>query len=373
MKNSVKCLSVLSGGLLLGCSQLSLSPAPREPVAGGPAATVLSRGRLLAQGSNVASVKEAEHFWLQGRAAQDQGQLELAREHYAKVLKRQPFHAGALNALGVVHAQSNRLDEAIALFQRALVLEPTASHLFNNLGYALLLAGRLAEAEDALARAHALNPTSVLTQQNRELLAQAKARGAAVKAATGTEASPPRALQEQAALVAVAPQVYELRDPVVSATALATPRPVSRVARAAAAPEPQTKSALRGVRIEVSNGVGIRHMARRTAERLASLGVVAARLTNQPGYRQATTELEFRVGQELAAQALARQFPQAPRMLPSRQLAGDVQLRLVLGHDQVGKAMLAWFDAPVQEPARQADDEAPPPVALNPATGWRWG
>jgi hypothetical protein len=60
-------------------------------------------------------------------------------------------------------------------------------------------------------------------------------------------------------------------------------------------------------------------------------------------------------------------------VLPGRQLAGNVQLRLVLGHDQVGQAMLAWFDAPVPDPVSQSEDEMPPPVALNPATGWRWG
>lgn len=375
MSHYMKLLSVLSTGTLLGCSQLSLAPTQREPVADART-SVLSRVKSVERRSGPSA--EVENLWLQGRLAQGQGQLALAEDHYARILKRLPTHPGALNAMAVIYAQTDRLDQAIGLLEQALALQPQASHLFNNLGYALLLAGRLSEAEAALNRAHELNPSSALTQQNKVLLAQAKERGATVLA----EAAPaPEPAPEGASLVVVAPNVYELRAPAsappatVSARATAaTAAPAAGMATAGknvpAALDP--RDALQGVRLEVSNGVGVRHMARRTAERLAPLGVVTARLTNQPGYQQMKTELQFSASGKNAAQALAQQLPLAPRMAAGQRLFGNVQLRLVLGHDQVGKAMVGWLETPATPDIEKTPAQVPP-VALNPQQGWRWG
>lgn len=369
MKHYVRFFSVLSTSTLLGCSQLSLAPTQREPVAAaGDRATVLSRVQPVMR---IASpVPEVEHLWLQGRSAHGQGQLALAQDHYAKVLKERPTHPGALNALAVIYAQTDRLPQAIGLFEQALALQPQASHVLNNLGYALLLAGRLGEAEAALNRAHELNPASALTQKNQELLAQAQARGATVSVpvspVTGSAPAAPPPASDQASLVAIAPQVYELRDPVPAPPSVA----LARADVAMPAPAFEAQAALHGLRIEVSNGMGVRYMARRMARHLVPLGLVAARVTNQRSYRQVTTEVQFRAGQQSAAEALAQRLPGVPSVVPARQqLTGDLQLRLVLGHDLRGRALAAWLETP-QVPAMPP---TVPPVALNPQEGWRWG
>jgi hypothetical protein len=97
--------------------------------------------------------------------------------------------------------------------------------------------------------------------------------------------------------------------------------------------------------------------------------VVTARLTNQPGYQQVRTELQFNATEENAARALVAQLPRAPHLVAGKRLYGNVQLRLVLGHDQVGKAMVGWLETPAAPDVTQA----PAPVALNPQQGWRWG
>lgn len=378
MRHSVKLLSILSTGTLLGCSQLSLAPTQREPVAAaGDRASVLSRVQPV---TRIASpVPEVEHLWLQGRSAHGQGQLALAQDHYAKVLKERPTHPGALNALAVIYAQTDRLPQAIGLFEQALAMQPQASHVLNNLGYALLLAGRLSEAEAALHRAHELNPASALTRKNQELLAQAQARGATVLASPAA-AGEPAAAVSGTTLVAIAPNVYELREPTAAAPSAAQARAAETPAMPSAAavserwgavPAPAfaAPADLHGVRIEVSNGMGVRHMARRMAGRLVPLGLVAARVTNQPGYRQVRTELQFRAGQQNAAEALAQQLPGTPQLVPVRQLAGGIQLRLVLGHDLRGQALAVWLEMPEVQVAT----EVPSPVALNPQDGWRWG
>jgi hypothetical protein len=118
---------------------------------------------------------------------------------------------------------------------------------------------------------------------------------------------------------------------------------------------------LRGIKIEVSNGVGVRYLARRTAERLATLGVVTARLTNQAGYRQSNTEIQFSDGQQGLAAALSARLPVAVSAVAVGHLERNLQLRLVLGRDFVGTAIAAWLDA-----------ESEARVALAGYDGWRW-
>lgn len=361
MKHYLKLLSVLSTGTLLGCTQFALAPMGGTPVASS--ASGAAKFPAVQPVEAISSpVSEIEGLFIMGRSAHGAGQLALAEERYAQVLDKQPSHLGALNSIAVIYAQTERTDKALQFFKRALELDAKASHVHNNLGYALLIAGRLAEAEQELSLAHDLNPSSSLTRQNLELLAAAKVRaGAGAVAKTAT--SEPQ-------LVAISQNVYELRDRAATLPAQMQSARVAapQSARTAAGDLGKTVvkdlvagTPLRGVRIEVSNGVGIRHLARRTAERLAPMGVVAARLTNQPRYQQAKTEIQFSAEQQSAAAALSLRLPVAVKTVPSGNLGKNIQLRLVLGHDLVGKAVADWLDM-----------EADTSVARVSFEGWRW-
>lgn len=356
MRHYVKILSALSTGTLLGCTQLSLAPTLLgEPVAAsGSRAPALPRVQPV---ENISSpVSEAEGLFIMGRSAHGAGQLALAEERYAQVLNKQPAHLGALNSIAVIYAQTERSGKALEFFKRALQLDPKASHVHNNLGYALMRHGQLAEAEAELKLAHDLNPSSSQTRQNLELLARAKERASALAGLTG-RGSPAEAAVAGRQLVVVSQNVYELRDGPAT-----LPSPMQAAALADVQTEkPVTSTSLRGVRIEVSNGVGIRHLARRTAERLAPIGVVTARLTNQPRYKQSKTEIQFSTGQKSAADALSMKLPVAVKTVPSVSLGKNIQMRLVLGHDLVGKAVAAWLES-----------DADAKVALAGHDGWRW-
>jgi tetratricopeptide (TPR) repeat protein len=362
MNRYVKLFSALSAGTLLGCTQLSKAP---EPVA----ASTLLRVRPV---ENIPSpVSEVEGLFIMGRSAHGTGQLALAEERYAQVLNKQPSHLGALNSMAVIYAQTQRTDQAVQLFKRVLELDPKASHVRNNLGYVLLLAGQFAEAEAELKLARDLNPSSLQTRQNLELLASAKERAATLAGLTGSGGAP--ATESAVAgpqLVAVGQNVYELREGAATLRAQAqafassgvrADQLAARGDRQFVARELATRTSLRGVRIEVSNGVGIRHLARRTAERLSPMGIVTARLTNQARYRQSKTEIQFSAGQRAAADALSTQFPVAVQVVPARSLGNTVQMRLVLGHDLVGNAIAAWLESGGEARVVQAD-----------FAGWRW-
>ncbi len=368
MSHYVKALSLVSAGALLGCSQFALAPNEGAPVlasnAGGAKFSKVQPVERI-----TSPVSEVEGQFIMGRAAHGQGQMALAQERYAKVLSLNPKHVGALNALAVIYAQSERYEQSVEYFRQALEADASAAHVHNNFGYALMLAGRLDEAQVQLDQAFALNPLSELTRKNRALLAQSKGHAPVVTQAV-TPVAPTVAAKpvapEGPQLHAVQPHVFELRDAPASVQAQTSPPKLALAMSPQLAPKvlPSVSGvSLNGVKIEVSNGVGIRNLARRTAERLAPLGVVTARLTNQPGYKQTKTEIFYSTGQMGAAQALLAKLPMPAQVLAANDLGTRVQMRLVLGRDVDVKALAQWLDGL---------DVVAPVVALNRFEGWLW-
>lgn len=357
--------SVCLVGTLLGCAPLKMGApglAVAPPQAQAPVAPAITAGPV---------APSSDDLFARGLEAHRAGQFELAGLRYAQALRLSPDHVGALNALGVIHAQAERTEEAIKLFTRAIALAPGSAHFQNNAGYALLRADRLDEAELALTQALELDPSSLKTRENLALLASAKAARAPVGQ------TPEQIFDKDAPrLVVVAPNVIELQvpspaapDPTLPARKEATEPSGKDLSPGSALSQElmgrlaamSASTELRGVRLEVSNGVGIRRLARRTADRLADEGVLTARLTNALPYRQTETEIQFGTGQARAAQALQSRMPLPTRTTASSRLTAGVQLRLVLGHDMAGSAIAAWLDA-----------EERRPVASSGEGGWRW-
>lgn len=368
--------SVCLMGTLLGCAQLTPGTRLASRTVAPPVGAAGALPVKVAQALTVTqAMPSSAALFAMGLAAHGAGQLSLASQRYVQVLELTPEHVGALNALAVIYAQSGRTDAALPLFRRAMDLAPGAAHVRNNTGYALLRDGRLDEAELELKQALEMDPSSLQTQQNLALLASAKtARGSEGQ----TIAVAPQEVRERGGpqLVVVAPHVYELQVP-ASAQAQVMDAAQAQVNGSRAADSSQTAVAsktvvsqladlsnsveLRGVRLEVSNGVGIYKLARRTADRLAKEGVLTTRLTNAKPYRQAKTEIQFVSGQAPAAQALQSRMPMAVPAVPTSRLTAGVQMRLVLGHDLIGRALAEWLDA---EQAQQ--------FATGVRDGWRW-
>lgn len=93
-----------------------------------------------------------------------------------QLLQIDPNHSDALYLLGLVAHQSHRHDDAIALVERAIELQPRSATFHNTLGDAYRLRGRLEEAERALRRALALAPASRDAATNLALVLQAQER-----------------------------------------------------------------------------------------------------------------------------------------------------------------------------------------------------
>src|SRR5215471_17890793 len=94
----------------------------------------------------------------QGMALHRQGKLADAERCYGEVLQRQPDHFNALHLLGVIAHQTRRTERAVELIKRAIELNPKLAAAHSNLGNALMDLQRSAEALASYDKAVVLNP-----------------------------------------------------------------------------------------------------------------------------------------------------------------------------------------------------------------------
>jgi tetratricopeptide (TPR) repeat protein len=98
-----------------------------------------------------------------GEAFRDRGQLEDARDNYARAMALAPpgspkYAAIICNNLGLILTRQGRTDEAAAQFAAAVRFNPGFAEAQGNLGNALASAGRLAEATEHYRAAVRLKP-----------------------------------------------------------------------------------------------------------------------------------------------------------------------------------------------------------------------
>ncbi len=88
------------------------------------------------------------------------GRVAEAEQKLVALLKTEPKNAGALNLLGTIRAQQNRLDEAEALWTRAVASDPQFAGPHMNLAYLYLLKGAAAKSIAELKEVVRLEPTN---------------------------------------------------------------------------------------------------------------------------------------------------------------------------------------------------------------------
>lgn len=96
------------------------------------------------------------------------GDYDAAEHGFQAVLRDQPHNIAALSNLGVIYSRTNRADQAIAFYRRALQLSPNDKALLLNLGLVYLKQEAHGRASPYFARVVALDPQNL---QARQLLA----------------------------------------------------------------------------------------------------------------------------------------------------------------------------------------------------------
>lgn len=93
------------------------------------------------------------------------GRREAARQQLQQIAWRSPQNAWALTYLGWMQAESNRLDQAIGSWQKALAADPSNVVALWLLGQAHFKKGRAAQASATLKQAQSLRLASPLAGQ----------------------------------------------------------------------------------------------------------------------------------------------------------------------------------------------------------------
>lgn len=118
------------------------------------AASTFQKGEALAKGNNMPVVLGHE-----AQAYSRAKMYDQAIATYQRMLAINPNDASAHNGLGSVYAETNKVSEAEAEFQKSAEVDPTgASKAYYNLGAILSNAGKMDEAADAFKKATAADP-----------------------------------------------------------------------------------------------------------------------------------------------------------------------------------------------------------------------
>lgn len=153
------------------------------------ASKALVHAGFLEMGSVV--IFDAVSLNVSGDALFAQGRISEAVAEYERALLLSPSEPNVLNSLGVCHGHLGQMDKAMEYFEKALAASPEDFMAHYNLGYALMARGRLAEASERLERSLALKPDHADTLFQLGRLAQSEGRlGKAVELLTRASEQP---------------------------------------------------------------------------------------------------------------------------------------------------------------------------------------
>lgn len=309
------------------------------------------------------------------------GRYVEAAQAFRSALASGPAAAHLLNNLGFAQLRAGQLSEASASLARAIALEPTNQRTRENIR---LLEQAQTQAAAAQALRAGVAPAGLTTAASGPLpptvepgarvepvrapglaAAQpsmptdrvdwnARLTSAAQAIATTASQESPRnpsyevvlAKSSDSLLVQLAPNLYELRPRAPAPrVAAVVPKVESRVEpRPEPRPEPASLAAID--RLEVSNGVGVRHLAGRTARQLSRFGFGVTRVSDYRRFGKQRTEIHYRDGHLADAKALQQRLPVDVKFVRAGQLHAGVNVRLVVGRDLVAGQVASWLDAP---------------------------
>ncbi len=325
------------------------------------------------------------------------GRYDEAVEAFTAVLAHSPASAHVLNNLGYAQMKAGRLHDAWRSFGQSLDLDPKNASTRENVRLLALQRGDgpppTFEASAAKARgnatrsvvrkeapAHPRYPEMVLSASDASVLVQlssnvyelrpaqpqatmataepnrvvaGSAKPLAFEAAVSISAVPPAASVVRSAptnAIAPRPSAQPAASAVPSAsTAKLVAAPAAKPAPSGSVAAPSQTTSKRAAprwvsRFEVSNGAGIERLAARTATQLARSGIGISRISNYERFDRVTTEIHYRKGFLEDARVVQKNLPVPAKLVASRSLRPDVNVRLVLGRDMVQARIAGWYE-----------------------------
>ena len=294
----------------------------------------------------------------------ERGRQQEATREFQKAIYVKPDYVEAYNGLGVCYDQQGDYVVASDAYRMALKLNPNLAYVHSNLGHSYILQGRNAEAIDELKQAIVLGSTNKQTYNNlglaymlsgqpdlgmKEFEAsgdQALAHSLAAKIyyrkgdfekakehytealALDPDSAPLQQSAETTGLVAKFEATLAQLKQMVEAVA-----PFRQLTQEIPGDAP-TK--VTSVGMEVSNGNGVRDMARKMGRYLKERGFKVVRVTNADHFRYQRTTLLYKAEFEKATRELAGRLPEMPDLKEVKQLdKPSIGMKVLLGKDLI--------------------------------------
>ncbi len=346
-----------------------------------------------------------------GVALGQKGRYDEAADAFRDALVLSPDSPYLLNNLGYAQLRAGQLDAAAVSLDRAHSLGRHNQHTAENL--ALLAqarqkagggaAGAVASADSGAAPAGTKEgaggsngsrlvhvspgvyrlidsaPVRLAAPAAPAMAAQAAAPAAPVKSAQA--AAPAAPVKPAQAAVPVAPAasaapaqaVAPIEPPAAPPARQAQGvRPVGQPGASAGpgkapagapAPDKVSKATPLGG-FEVSNGVGQRNLAGRTARALERMGIHVTRVSDYRLFGRQRTEIHYREGYRQVAKAMGETLPVKARVTASKRLPQDINVRLVVGRDWSAAQVAMLGEPGVGQETEQASQPASAPNAF---------
>jgi tetratricopeptide (TPR) repeat protein len=316
-----------------------------------PGRATLGDGLEHFMGSVRAPLGNPDAHYLLGDYYQGRGRHREAIEEFNKAIRIDPRYVRAYNGIAVSLDQIGEHERALEHFQAALQIQPDLDYLYNNMGYSFLLQERYEEAAEAFEKASALSGGKISRINNNLALA----RSALGK---GDPAEVPNNPKHQALIEFTAANLRlksgsfeEARGHYSKALALDPDLRGARKGTEVATLLSDVKRSLDGEGsivvdgkdrlavigrdgVEVSNGNGLRHMAKDVGSFLKKQGFNVVRLTNADHFRYARASVYYRGDAEFTALRVKGAIPGITHM---KKVGGfdrdNVQVRVLVGKD----------------------------------------
>lgn len=268
----------------------------------------------------------------------------LAIGEFKKIIHIDPRYVNAYNGMGVSFDLIGDFTRAMESYKKAVMLNPDLDYVWNNLGYSYLLQKDFDSAIDAFQKAIALNEQEKRYHNNLGLAYARKGRFAPAftEFKLGGNDSEAywnigrcyyknglykRAHRHFAKALAMNPSMKNARSGMKAAEALAGISQTSSIVAKKELPEPV---------IEISNGNGVKRMAKSTGNYLRKRGFSEMRLTNAEHFNHAKTTIYYRSGYLHYAYRVAQQIPGYQNMIKVEKFnRPGTGIRVLIGKDMI--------------------------------------
>jgi len=355
-KNSISYALVLSGVFILfllsGCAAPKNMAGWFPPWGFGQRHCGLEDKDTMSSASRIRHCEDVASMYRKACYLQKRKKHRLAVEEFKKIIRVDPLCVKAYNGMGVSCDLLGDFTLAMGSYKKAVMLNPGLDYAWNNLGYSCLLQGDIDSAIDAFQKAVALNGEDKRYYNNLGLAYARK--GCFALAFTkfkmgGNDAQAclnigrcyyrnglyKRARRNFAKAFALNPSLRNARIGMKAAEALAGISQPSTIA--APAPPTIVAPALPSEpAIEISNGNGVKRMAKRTGNYLRKKGFQKTLLTNADHFNHAETTIYYRGGYLHNAYRVAQQMPGYQNMKKVEKFnRPDTKIRVLLGKDMI--------------------------------------